>query len=176
MAKPRAPSSKAACKSYPPDAARKQQALACHHRKSNACAPSASTSAENRLIARQWKYLEPLRAGCESLGPPVSTADEDAPPLWPAALNPSRCSAQAHGALIKAELLSQWCAARAHDGWFTQPQRRHRRLCRRVPGRRSRTTLVHPLVTNGAKPAATGTAPLLTAHRAKGLELTTSSC
>ncbi|MCE1182833.1 MAG: RecQ family ATP-dependent DNA helicase [Rhodocyclales bacterium] len=72
------------------------------------------------VIARQWKYLEPLRAGCESLGLPVSMADEDAPPLWRLRETQALLRfAQAHGALIKAELLSQWCAARADDGWST---------------------------------------------------------
>jgi ATP-dependent DNA helicase RecQ len=69
------------------------------------------------VIARQWKFLDPLRAACESLALPVSMADEEAPPLWrlretQALLN----FAEAHGALIKAEILSAWCAARSDAG------------------------------------------------------------
>ena len=70
------------------------------------------------VIARQWKYLEPLRAGCESLGLPVSMADEDAPPLWRLRETQALLHfAEAHGALIKADILSQWCTARADEGW-----------------------------------------------------------
>ena len=74
--------------------------------------------AKTAVIARQWKFLDPLRAGCESLGIPVSMADEEAPPLWRLRETQALLSfAQAHGALIKADILSAWCAARAGDGW-----------------------------------------------------------
>ena len=70
------------------------------------------------VIARQWKYLEPLRAGCESLGLPVSMADEEAPPLWRLRETQALLRfAAAHGALIKADLLSQWCIDHADAGW-----------------------------------------------------------
>lgn len=38
--------------------------------------------AKTAVIARQWKFLDPLRAACESAGIPVAMADEEAPPLW----------------------------------------------------------------------------------------------
>ena len=70
------------------------------------------------IIAHQWKFLDPLRAACESLGLPVSMADEEAPPLWRLRETQALLSfAQAHGALIKADILSTWCTARAGDGW-----------------------------------------------------------
>ncbi len=81
--------------------------------------PLGLDPSKTAVIARQWKYLEPLRAGCESLGLPVSMADEAAPPLWRLRETQALLSmAEAHGALIKADILSQWCAARADgDGW-----------------------------------------------------------
>jgi ATP-dependent DNA helicase RecQ len=38
--------------------------------------------ARTALIARQWKYLDPLRAALEAAGIPVCMADEDTPSLW----------------------------------------------------------------------------------------------
>jgi ATP-dependent DNA helicase RecQ len=34
------------------------------------------------VIAKEWKYLEPVRAWCELHGVPVQMADEDSIPLW----------------------------------------------------------------------------------------------
>ena len=34
------------------------------------------------IIAREWKYLEPVRAYCELFGVPFQMANEEAPSLW----------------------------------------------------------------------------------------------
>lgn len=34
------------------------------------------------IIAREWKYLQPVRSYCEALGIPVQSANEDAPSFW----------------------------------------------------------------------------------------------
>ncbi len=34
------------------------------------------------VIAREWKYLEPVRSGCELRGLPVERADDAVPPFW----------------------------------------------------------------------------------------------
>lgn len=70
------------------------------------------------VIARQWKFLAPLRAACESLGLPVSMADEEPPPLWrlretQALLN----FAEAHSPLVKAEALLTWLARSPETPW-----------------------------------------------------------
>jgi ATP-dependent DNA helicase RecQ len=74
--------------------------------------------ARTAVIARQWKFLDPLRAACESLGLPVAMADEEAPPLWRLRETQALLAfAEAHGALIKADILAGWLAARPAEGW-----------------------------------------------------------
>ena len=70
------------------------------------------------IIARQWKYLDPLRAACESLGIPVNMADEEEPPLWRLRETQALLAhAAAHGQLIKAERLLAWFADYAGNDW-----------------------------------------------------------
>ncbi|MBS1158439.1 MAG: RecQ family ATP-dependent helicase [Proteobacteria bacterium] len=70
------------------------------------------------VIARQWKFLDPLRAACTGLGLPVSMADEEAPPLWRLRETQALLAfAEAHGQLIKAEILQAWFAGRSAEGW-----------------------------------------------------------
>jgi len=75
------------------------------------------------VIARQWKYLDPLRAACEARGLPVSMADEEAPPLWRLRETQALLAfAEAHGALISSGILSGWLAARPANGWADSVQ------------------------------------------------------
>ncbi|WP_374342107.1 RecQ family ATP-dependent DNA helicase [Azonexus sp.] len=70
------------------------------------------------VIARQWKYLDPLRAACEARGLPVSMADEAAPPLWRLRETQALLAfAEAHGTLVSSAILSGWLAARPVEGW-----------------------------------------------------------
>jgi len=70
------------------------------------------------VIARQWKYLDPLRAACEAHGLPVSMADEEAPPLWRLRETQALLAlAEAHGALVSSGILAGWLAARPTEGW-----------------------------------------------------------
>ena len=70
------------------------------------------------LIARQWKFLDPLRAACESLGLPVNMADEDSPPLWRLRETQALLAfVEAQGPLVKAEALQKWLADLNDGGW-----------------------------------------------------------
>ena len=70
------------------------------------------------VIARQWKFLDPLRAACESLGLPVSLADEDAPPLWRLRETQALLAfAETQGPITKAGLLQSWQASQDDDAW-----------------------------------------------------------
>jgi len=70
------------------------------------------------VIARQWKFLDPLRGACENLGLPVSMADEDAPPLWRLRETQALISfAESQGQLIKAGILKAWLADHDDGGW-----------------------------------------------------------
>ncbi|WP_211364218.1 RecQ family ATP-dependent DNA helicase [Propionivibrio limicola] len=70
------------------------------------------------VIARQWKFLDPLRAACENLGLPVSMADEDAPPLWRLRETQALLAfTETQGPLIRAGILQDWLASRNDGGW-----------------------------------------------------------
>lgn len=71
------------------------------------------------VVARQWKFLDPLRAACESCGLPVSMAGDDAPPLWRLRETQALVSfAEAQGPLIKAATLQSWFAKRPEGEWL----------------------------------------------------------
>ncbi len=76
------------------------------------------------VIARQWKFLDPLRAACESAGIPVSMADEEAPPLWrlretQALLDflDTRLD-RSRNALIQAGCIRSWLADQPTSNWW----------------------------------------------------------
>ena len=70
------------------------------------------------VIARQWKYLDPLRAACESLGIPVNMADEEEPPLWRLRETQALLGHIATlGPLVRAQQLLDWIAGRADNDW-----------------------------------------------------------
>jgi ATP-dependent DNA helicase RecQ len=74
---------------------------------------------QTAVIARQWKYLDPLRAACESLGIPVNMADEEEPPLWRLRETQALLGhAGTHGQLVKAERLHDWFAGYAGNDWI----------------------------------------------------------
>ncbi|MGB4466781.1 MAG: RecQ family ATP-dependent DNA helicase [Azovibrio sp.] len=72
------------------------------------------------VIARQWKFLDPLRAACESLGLPVCMADEETPPLWRLRETQALLAfAQVRGPLVQAETLLAWLADYPETRWRT---------------------------------------------------------
>ena len=80
--------------------------------------------ARTAVIARQWKFLDPLRAALEAADIPVSMADEEAPPLWrlretQALLTFLNARQEAsRSRLLKANDIQPWLAAQGNDGWW----------------------------------------------------------
>ncbi|QYF94648.1 RecQ family ATP-dependent DNA helicase [Massilia sp. PAMC28688] len=80
--------------------------------------------ARTALIARQWKYLDPVRAVLEAAGIPVSMADDDTPSLWRlretqallAHLDERRAAGA--GRLLSADDLRAWLAQQDGTGWW----------------------------------------------------------
>lgn len=73
---------------------------------------------QTAVIARQWKFLDPLRAACESLGLPVNMADEAPPPLWRLRETQSLLTfAQAQGPLVQAGALLAWLDNHPETPW-----------------------------------------------------------
>jgi ATP-dependent DNA helicase RecQ len=80
--------------------------------------------ARTAVIARQWAFLDPLRAACEAAGIPVSMAGEEVPPLW--RLRETQAlldfldarSGGSRTALVHAETMQAWLAGRAATGWW----------------------------------------------------------
>ena len=80
--------------------------------------------AKTAAIARQWKFLDPLRAACEGAGMPVAMADEEAPPLWRLretqgllAFLDRRHEEASRYRLLKAEDILSWLDTQAATGW-----------------------------------------------------------
>ncbi|MFT3850783.1 MAG: RecQ family ATP-dependent DNA helicase [Propionivibrio sp.] len=75
------------------------------------------------VIARQWKFLDPLRAACESVGLPVNMADEGTPPLWRLRETQSLLACvEAQGPLVQAGTLQNRLAD-LDDGEWTESLR-----------------------------------------------------
>jgi ATP-dependent DNA helicase RecQ len=76
------------------------------------------------VIARQWKYLDPVRAALEAAGIPVSMADEETPSLWRlretqallAHLDERRATCGTR--LLKVDDLRLWLAQQDRSGWW----------------------------------------------------------
>ena len=79
--------------------------------------------ARTAVIAREWKFLEPMRAVLEAADIPVMMANEEAPPLWrlreTQALLAFLHERQAQGArLLKADDIQTWLDAQDGGGWW----------------------------------------------------------
>ncbi len=129
--------------------------------------------AKTAVIARQWKFLDPLRAGCESLGIPVAMADEEAPPLWRLRETQALLAfAEARGQLIKAEVLGAWFAARATDGWSVSLQEAIAAFAEETQGAEVSLAYFRDWLAEWGRASRRrqNGLLLLSAHRAKGLE------
>ncbi len=79
--------------------------------------------ARTAVIARQWKFLEPMRAVFEAAGIAVTMADEDAPPLWrlreTQTLLAHLHERHAQGTrLLKADDIQAWLDTQDGSGWW----------------------------------------------------------
>jgi ATP-dependent DNA helicase RecQ len=73
------------------------------------------------VIAREWKFLEPVRAWCELHKIPVQTADEDALPLWRLreAQALIRWIRDQKLKLISPKVIYEWLDAQPSGPWWT---------------------------------------------------------
>lgn len=98
-----------------------QQALAVYTELRRMVALGLDTT-KTAVIARQWKFLDPLRAALEAAAIPVAMADEEAPPMWrlreTQALLAFLENRQAASRLLKADELLAWLATQDSTGWW----------------------------------------------------------
>ncbi|MDR0786297.1 MAG: RecQ family ATP-dependent DNA helicase [Gemmatimonadota bacterium] len=154
-----------------------QQAMAVHTELRRLIALGLDP-ARTAVIARQWKYLEPVRAALEAAGVPVAMANEEAPPLWRlretrelmAFLEQRSATSRPH--LLKAEDLKNWITTRGTDGWWPALDEAITAFAEDTHGEEVTLEYFRDWLTEwgwATRRLQTGVL-LLTAHRAKGLE------
>lgn len=129
--------------------------------------------ARTAVIARQWKYLDPLRAACDSLGLAVNMADEEAPPLWRLRETQALLAfAEAHGQLVKAGILEAWFATRSAEGWSASLQEALAAFADDTQGAEVSLSYFRDWLAEWGRASRRRQSGLLllSAHRAKGLE------
>jgi len=130
------------------------------------------------VIARKWRFLDPLRAALEAAGIAVTMADEQAPPLW--RLRETRAMlahlhAQgdaSHSRLIKANDIQSWLAERDKTGWWPLLSEAVMDFAEDTQGAEVSLAAFRDWLAEWGR-ASRGDQQgvmLLTAHRAKGLE------
>lgn len=125
------------------------------------------------VIARQWKFLDPLRAACESVGIPVTMADEEAPPLWRLRETQALLTfAQKHGGLISTEVLLAWLDEQPSTGWWLNLREALEVLAEDTQGAQVSVDFFRDWLAEWgrANRRRQNGLLLLSAHRAKGLE------
>jgi ATP-dependent DNA helicase RecQ len=72
------------------------------------------------VIAREWKYLEPVRSYCEEKGIPVHMANEDPPQFWRLRETQLLYSwlRASDAALIKVDTINEWLAEKPGGPWW----------------------------------------------------------
>ena len=130
------------------------------------------------VIARQWKYLDPMRAALEAAGIPVAMAGEEAPPLWRlretqallAFLGQRQEASQSR--LLKAGDLQSWLATQDGTGWWPMLGEAVAAFAEDTQGVGVTRDVFREWLAEwgrASRQQQTGIL-LLTAHRAKGLE------
>ena len=74
------------------------------------------------IIAREWKYLEPVRAYCELFDVPVQMANEQAPSLWRMRETQQliRWINERDSALVSMEAIQAWLEEQGDGPWWEQ--------------------------------------------------------
>jgi ATP-dependent DNA helicase RecQ len=126
------------------------------------------------VIAREWKYLEPVRSYCEQKGIPVQMADEAPPPMW--RLRETRRLMDwiegRNTSLIDISSIQAWLSAQGSGPWWEQLTQVVEALELEVgESELPSKHFIEWLVEWGREMRRSQKALLLlTAHRAKGLE------
>ncbi|MCL2644272.1 MAG: RecQ family ATP-dependent DNA helicase [Betaproteobacteria bacterium] len=100
-----------------------QQALAIYTELRRMMALGLDPS-KTAVIARQWKYLDPLRAALEAADIPVSMAGEEAPPLWRLRETQAlltfldQWQEASQSRLLRAGDMQSWLATQDGTGWW----------------------------------------------------------
>ncbi|MEZ5486943.1 MAG: ATP-binding domain-containing protein [Steroidobacteraceae bacterium] len=130
------------------------------------------------VIARQWKFLDPLRAALEAGGVPVVMADEQAPPLWrlreaQALLGYLEDRQRALGSrLIRSDDIQPWLAEQGGSGWWPMLAEAIGEFAEDTQGAEVSLSILRDWLAEWGHANRTKQhgVLLLTAHRAKGLE------
>lgn len=70
------------------------------------------------VVAREWKYLEPVRAYCELHDVPVQMADDDPPNFWRLRETQALVDWVRSRVLLSAAQMRQWIAGQSPNHWF----------------------------------------------------------
>lgn len=126
------------------------------------------------VIAREWKFLEPVRAYCELHGIPAQMADDEALNYWRLRETQRLVDYLRHleKKLLSAAAVAEWLSSRSHNRWIATLQEAVDEYALETGGAEMPTDhFIEWLAEWGrdARRRQTGLM-LLTAHRAKGLE------
>ena len=126
------------------------------------------------IIAREWKYLEPVRAYCELFGVPFQMANEEAPSLWRMRETQQliRWINERDSTLVSMKSIEAWLKQQGEGPWWEQLKELVADLKLELgEAEIPRQHFVESVVEWGRDIRRRQTALLLTtAHRAKGLE------
>lgn len=126
------------------------------------------------VIAREWKYLEPVRAYCEHFGVPMQMANEQAPSLWRMRETQRliRWINERDSTLVSIKSIQQWLSEHHHGPWWEQLSELVADLSLELGGSEIPCQhFIETVVEWGREIRRSQKALLLTtAHRAKGLE------
>ncbi len=134
--------------------------------------------AKTAVIARQWTFLDPLRAALEAAGIPVVMADEDAPPLWRLRETQALLAfledrqALSHPRLLTADDVQSWLSTQDGAGWWPVLDEAIAEFAEDTQGAEVPLVFFREWLAEWGRASRrrqTGVL-LLTAHRAKGLE------
>ena len=130
------------------------------------------------VIARQWKFLDPLRAALEAAGIPVVMADEQSPPLWRlretqtllAYLDERQKVSRSR--LLKADDIQSWLARQDGADWWPMVVEAIAAFAEDTRGAEVSLPVFRDWLAEWGRASRRDQqgVMLLTAHRAKGLE------
>ena len=126
------------------------------------------------VIAREWKYLQPVRSYCEAQGIPVQSADADPPNFWrlrETQILVSWLRSRAHNAVHGSEL-KDWMDRQPNGSWWSVLREGIEEFVRELGDRETdRRDILEWLAEWGREVRKRQSGLLLlSAHRAKGLE------
>ena len=130
--------------------------------------------AKAAVIAREWKYLQPVRSYCEARGIPVQSANADLPNFWRLRETQALVTwlKTRERAALRVSDLAQWMEAQSDGGWWSTLRDGVGEFVREIGDRETdRKDVLEWLAEWGRDIAKRQTGLLLlSAHRSKGLE------